>query len=118
VLHALAVDIHRIAAGVAAAIPPGVHQDREQPGPKIRARLEPGAGAKGLHERVLDEVVRFHRAARQAERGAIQRVELAKGGALEVLQIGERSGTRREAKHGHGWREPSRVEPRTGRAYS
>ena len=48
VLDALAVDVHRFAAGVPSAVAPGIHQDREQPRPQVRARLEPGRARNAL----------------------------------------------------------------------
>ena len=100
-LDAFAVHFDRVAPGVAAAIAPRVHQDREQPRPQIRARLEPGRGAERLDERVLDEVVGFHGASRQPQGGTVQGVELSERGALEIVRP---DGTDVEESEARAWR--------------
>ena len=74
-VHDLAVDRHRVARAVAGAVPGGVVEDREQPGPQVRARLEAIRGAKRLEIGFLHQILGVRRHAGQPQRRPIQAVD-------------------------------------------
>ena len=76
-IDAVAVDIDGVAADIAPAVPEGVVENREQPGLQVRAGLELPARPERLDVGVLHEVLGVGFVARQAQRGAVQAVEMA-----------------------------------------
>src|SRR4029077_16876587 len=61
------------------AVPEEVAHDREQPGLHVRALLVAVLVAQCAQIRLLDQVLRRIRVARQSERAPVQRVEMCKG---------------------------------------
>ena len=78
-LDGLAVDVDRIAAVVPAHVAERVVEDREQPRLQVGAPLELPRGAKRLQVRVLDQILRVLRLARQPQSRAIEAVDVRQG---------------------------------------
>ena len=77
-LHLLAVDLDRVAACVAAPVPPRVVKDRVQPRAEVRAALELPGKPERLDEGVLYEILRVGAVPRQPHRRGEQRLEKLK----------------------------------------
>src|SRR5262249_59617924 len=72
------------------AAPPGqegVAQDGEEPGPAIRARVEPVEAPEGAQPRVLNDVLGLRAVLRQSQRAAKERVQVHEGRRLELPDL-------------------------------
>ena len=80
----IAVDFDRVAADIAPAVTEGVVENREQPRLEVGAGLELPARLERLDVGVLHEVLGVGFVAGQAQRGAIQAVEMAQRVGFET----------------------------------
>jgi hypothetical protein len=78
-----AVDRHGVARAVTSTVPGGIVENREQPGPQIRPRLELIGGSKRFQIGFLDQVLGVGRPAGQPKRRAVQAVERGQRLGLE-----------------------------------
>jgi hypothetical protein len=64
-----------------------VPHDREQPGPTVRARIEPMEAPERAQERLLHDILRFRTVPRQPEGGLVERVQVDEGLPLELVSL-------------------------------
>ena len=85
--RAVDLDCGRLASGVPKAIPPRVVQDRRQPGPEVRAALEPVREAQRLDERVLHQVFGIGPVPGQPQRRRVERLEVTQNLRAERVSV-------------------------------